>query len=127
MMEETKPYRPLGWTTPDESKRLLEFGLSAETCDLWYAERFEATWNQSMNRHDYSETPYYYLSFAKPSEHNFSVDCIRDLPCWSLGQLLALIPTNFEMKISSTPIKSAVETVVWCLENNYITKGQEKK
>jgi hypothetical protein len=124
-MEESETYRPLGWTTPDESKRLVELGLSAETCDLWYAERFEATWNESMNRYDYSETPYYYLSFAKPSEHNFSVDCIRDLPCWSLGQLLTLIPASFSLKSSPTLIESAVKTAVWCLENNYITKGQE--
>ena len=124
MMEEIKPYRPLGWTTPDESKRLLELGLSSETCDLWYAERFEATWNQSMNQYDYSETPYYYPSFVKPSERNFSVDCVRDLPCWSLGQLLALIPTNFDLKSSSTLIESAVKTAVWCLENGYMTKTQ---
>lgn len=124
-MEEAKPYRPLGWTTPDESKRLVELGLSAETCDLWYAERFKATWNQSRNRYDYSETPYYYLSFAKPSETNCSVDFIRDLPCWSLGQLLTLIPTNFELKDASTLVESAVKTAVWCLENGYMTKAQE--
>jgi hypothetical protein len=124
-MEESETYRPLGWTTPDESKRLVELGLSAETCDLWYAERFNATWNESMNRYDYSETPYYYLSFAKPSESNFSVDYIRDVPCWSLGQLLTLIPASFSLKSSPTLIESAVKTAVWCLENNYITKGQE--
>lgn len=125
MMEENKEFRPLGWTTPGESKRLVELGLDADTCDLWYGERFEATWNQSMNQYDYSETPYYYMSFAKPSERNFSVDCVRDLPCWSLGQLLALIPTNFELKSSSTLIESAVKTAVWCLENNYMTKTQK--
>jgi hypothetical protein len=92
---------------------------------LWYAERFNATWNESMNRYDYSETPYYYLSFAKPSESNFSVDYIRDVPCWSLGQLLTLIPASFSLKSSPTLIESAVKTAVWCLENNYITKGQE--
>jgi hypothetical protein len=124
-MEESETYRPLGWTTPDESKRLVELGLSAETCDLWYAERFNATWNESMNRYDYSETPYYYLSFAKPSESNFSVDYIRDVPCWSLGQLLTLIQASFSLKSSPTLIESAVKTAVWCLENNYITKGQE--
>lgn len=138
-MEETKPYRPLGWTTPAESKRLVELGLSAETCDLWYAERFEATWNQNMNQYDYSETPYYYLSFAKPSERNFSVDCVRDLPCWSLGKLWELIPQensfaykNNELSIfnngswhrenAPTLIEFAVKTAVWCLENGYITK-----
>jgi hypothetical protein len=131
MIEETKLYRPLGWTTPDESKRLLEFGISAETCDLWYAERFEATWNQSMNRYDYSETPYYYLSFAKPSERNFSVDCIHDLPCWSLGQLLEIIPSGINWNERffeyNTPIESAVKTAVWCLENGYMAKAQEQK
>ena len=148
-MEETKLYRPLGWTTPDESKRLVELGLGVDTCDLWYAERFEATWNQSMNRHDYSETPYYYLSFAKPSERNFSLDCVRDLPCWSLGQLFELIPasinwnerfldgnsicfgsqevfahngSDWHRENAPSLIESAVKTAVWCLENGYITK-----
>lgn len=147
-MEETKPYRPLGWTTPDESKRLVELGLGVETCDLWYAERFEAIWNEKMNQYDYSETPYYYMTFAKPSEQNFSVDCVRDLPCWSLGQLFELIPasinwnerfldgnsicfgsqevfahngSDWHRENAPSLIESAVKTAVWCLENGYIT------
>ncbi len=151
-MKENEEFRPLGWTTPDESKRLVELGLSADTCDLWYAERFTATWNETMNRYDYSETPYYYLTFAKPSETNFSVDYIRDVPCWSLGILLELIPASinwnqrffdynsicfgnieafaydgrtWHREDAPILIESAVKTVAWCLENGYMTKAQE--
>jgi hypothetical protein len=58
--------------------------------DMWYAERIPQKiegWNLIQNG-----DAYYYLSLEKPSKNNFSIDIIKDIPCWSLGALISLLP-----------------------------------
>lgn len=81
------------FTDIPQSKKLAEI-LPIESADLWYAERYAG---QVLDNGKYvvEDTPYYYLSLARPSENNFSQDTIKDIPCWSLAALLELIPKNY--------------------------------
>lgn len=65
--------RPLGWTTLEEAKQLVEAGISVESADMyyWLAEGKE------------------YVYIGKCSDPN-------GIPCWSLGALLELIPKIYE-------------------------------
>ena len=63
---------PLGWTTVEEAKQLVEAGLPEETADMLYT---------SLDGHT---TPWVWTS--KPGMHP------QDIPCWSLGALSELIP-----------------------------------
>lgn len=66
--------RPLGWTTVEEAQQLVEAGLPVETADMLYT---------SLDGHT---TPWVWAS--KPGMHP------QDIPCWSLGALLKLIPAE---------------------------------
>lgn len=81
------------FTDIPQSKKLAEI-LPIKSADLWYAERYAG---QVLDNGKYvvEDTPYYYLSLARPSENNFSQDTIKDIPCWSLAALLELIPKNY--------------------------------
>ena len=73
------------YTDLEESKKLAEM-LPIESADMWYAEIYEGKadgWNFIV-----SDTPYYSLSFTKPSENNYSQNTVKDIPCWSLAALL---------------------------------------
>jgi hypothetical protein len=54
---------------------------------MWWAERYAG---QVMENGQYivDDKPIYYLSLVKPSKYNYSVDVIKDIPCWSLTALL---------------------------------------
>lgn len=68
----------------EQSKVLAEI-LPIESADMWYAEIYEGKtdgWNFIV-----SDTPYYSLSFTKPSENNYSKNTVKDIPCWSLAAL----------------------------------------
>ena len=79
------------YTDIKQSKTLAEF-LPHETADLWYAERYEG--HAELNgKWIVAEEPHYYPSLTKPSEHNWSQDLIKDIPCWSLAALLDVLPT----------------------------------
>ena len=152
----SKKSRPLGWTTLEESKKLLEAGLSPDTADMWYAERNPKKiegWNLIQNG-----DAYYYLSLEKPSENNWSIDTINDIPCWSLGDLISLLPEvihihnggnyflamnnksiqyyskedhkheiYFESVITQVLIESVVNLVIYFLEQGYIKKGENNE
>ena len=123
----------LGWTTLEQSKKLVEAGLDPNTADMFYT---------SLNMH---KTPWVWNS--KPFLHP------ADVPCWSLGRLIELMPesvnwrklvitkpyiayVNLEEWVYSghsyfeacddTLIENAVATICWLLENNYIKKREMK-
>ncbi len=83
------------YTDLEQSKKLAEF-LPLESADLWYAETYEG----KIEGWDYivSDTPYYCISFTKPSENNYSQNTVKDIPCWSLAALLGLMPRIEHLK-----------------------------
>lgn len=113
------------YTNIEQSKKLKELGLPIKTADC-------------------SFRPYHYDPCKK--EHFYFEDYpkweppvgIYDIPCWSLGALLNLMPdilftkeknmyyfghpdsNHIEQNTSS--IIAAYSMIVWLLENNYIKK-----
>lgn len=83
------------FTDIEQSKKLAEI-LPIETADMWYAEVYEG----KIVGYDYivSDTPYYSLSFVKPSENNYSQNTVKDIPAWSLAALLDVIPKEVKIK-----------------------------
>ena len=67
-------------TTVKQSRKFMELGIDVNTADIWWAEYI------------ITEEPYYYLSFIKSSDINYSQNTIKDIPAWSLSALLELIP-----------------------------------
>ena len=62
------------YTSIDESKHLIELGLKAETADMYYN---PTDWQHTQ----YEKIPEITTNFME-----------GDLPCWSVGQLLELMP-----------------------------------
>ena len=132
-----KEFNPLGWTTLEESERLMDAGLGVSTADMRYR-----CYNDEI-----IDVPECVL----PQVHG-------DLPCWSLGSLLNILPVtiNVEHKkkyclingsyvfyvdkvefmynggniyygcYGMNLIESVVETVLWCLEKGYIEKFKKE-
>ena len=128
------------YITIEQSKRLLELGLSSESADMVYS---------TMSSEEYPEV------LKIPLEEEY-FERLKDIwiPCWSLGALLEVIPKytsnyscffnqdgvihlSFMSKIinndiyntpkliqANTPIEAAYNMLVWLLENNYIKKGE---
>lgn len=129
--------KQLGWTTLEQSKKLVESGLDPNTADMSV---FEAEGKQYVYAH-------------KPDDINCT-------PCWSLGALVTLMPKTmkgipakaayhltlkenvynawecnyehfsfgelYEFPAQPTPIEAAVYTILWLLERGYIKKEETK-
>lgn len=67
--------KQLGWTTIEQSKKLIEAGLDPNTADMCY---------ESLGKGLICKYPTF-----KDIDLDFSV--ISDIPCWSLGALINLI------------------------------------
>lgn len=78
-------------TSIEQSKKLIELGIDVNTADMWWAERYKGRTTMDF-QYIVDEEPYYYLSFIKPSNDNYSQDTIKDIPAWSLAALLNIIP-----------------------------------
>ena len=76
------------YTDIEQSQKLSEI-LSLESADMWWAERYAGRFENF--EYIVEEKPFYYLSFTKPSEGNWSQDTIKNIPCWSLSALLDVI------------------------------------
>lgn len=138
----------LGWTTLEQSKKLIEAGLDPNTADMHHIE-------VNNGFEEYYDTS---LCYSKCDAKH-----IRGyLPCWSLGRLIELIPKTIETKkpknlyfpeilpasngiaytalnerkemvflkmfatgveSDATLIDNMVSMICWLLENNYIKKG----
>lgn len=113
------------YTTIEESRKLLELGLSAETADMHYIDDDEELIRVGWD------------NYPPDAEH---------LPAWSLGALLDAIyfpaqttrnykkarvdiiykegfTDNIHSEEAKTLIEALIQTIVWLLENNYIKKG----
>lgn len=71
------------YTTVEQSKRLIELGLNPETADMFYSKR-------PTRKSKYSIFPDF-----KP-EGRLEVFTKVDLPCWSLGALMNLLPSSIQ-------------------------------
>lgn len=135
--------RPLGWTTIEEAKQLVEAGLDPNTADMSYNLVVFKVINGNPSE-DWLLQPF-------PLDKNRPQ---KQLPCWSLGALEKLIPDDIEVNdvtffyhasyngirkwsssytdedlhrlilFNSFPrrIEMLVQTVLFLLENNHIKK-----
>ena len=124
------------YTTIEQSKKLLELGLSAESADMWY------------ERIDHELTEYSCNPLLKSDAALY-----KGLPCWSLGALLEVMPqvsdrfSNYPILVRNrdglyaftdkmpfaekvdtayykTSIEAAYNMIVWLFENGYIKKEE---
>jgi len=124
----------MNYTSKEQSKKLVELGLNPETADMFYSRR-------PTGNSEYSTFPDF-----KP-EGRLEVFTKVDLPCWSLGALLEVIPDSIkdrELLIHKTPYQNTMmweigygyneidnrisksllnavyNTVIWLLENGHL-------
>lgn len=94
-MNNNKNERPLGWTTIEESRKLVEAGLNPETADMHYT---------------LAEDESLYILYA---DNEVAHDGDRIVPCWSLGALESLLPDkilegSYEIDIRKYPLTDGV-------------------
>lgn len=133
------------YTSIEESKKLLELGLSAESADMYYFEH-----------EPFIDTVTGHYDVERMNTHKEAGFEIH--PCWSLGALLEVIPRKIygpipkdhpvEFQMNKLPndryivhyfddtglqhgkaftgslIGAAYNMVVWLLENGYVKKGE---
>ena len=121
------------YTTIKQSKKLVELGLNPDTADMFYSKR-------PTIKSEYSVFPDF-----KP-EGRLEVFTKVDLPCWSLGALLELMPIIDDNSYSlsgtlnkgalckhpctsvmfqeESPLEAVYNMICWLLERNYIKKGE---
>lgn len=134
----------MNYTSIEQSKKLLELGLKAETADTCYDVGYGQT-----KAHIECEN---FISYFTNDEFPELKD--RYIPCWSLAALLELMPKIKEDENDGgcyptlckgyntnkwhcvyrssiyitdwydTSINAAFDMVVWLLENGYIKKGK---
>lgn len=79
--------RPIGWTTLEESKELRKLGLGKGTNDLWYIKPYYPEYIPPALR----------IEMSKKDKNKKIISPIMrscsDIPAWSLGALLAVLPS----------------------------------
>lgn len=125
------------YTTIEQSKKLVELGLNPNTADMCYIQHFDESYNE--------------VTFIEEDPVlAYTIDTI-DLPCWSLGALINLIPSiiykgkdTFSLEMHKDAlylgcyenhrhlneiwitkknlIDAAFEMIVWLLENGHINE-----
>ena len=137
------------YTSLEQSKKLLELGLSPESADMIYTHK-TVFYNMMENRLYVDEDNDWHLH--QRSEIAF-MDTGNEIPCWSLGALLDVMPMiecergpyrpmfgkfimnrnyycdysndcqeGMKIILSDTPMEAAYSMVIWLLENGYIKK-----
>lgn len=120
------------YTTLEQSKKLVELGLNPDTADMCYIQHFDESYNE--------------VTFIEEDPIlTHTIDAI-DLPCWSLGALLELMPIIDDNSYSlsgtlnkgalckhpctsvmfqeESPLEAVYNMICWLLERNYIKKGE---
>ena len=138
----------MNYTSIEQSKKLLELGLSPESADMH--------WRKSIVKHPNGNVPWFAHNNTRLPVDYGDED---NIPCWSVGALLNVIPTNLPVPLPENPhssdyihtnefelryrfdytwqcgyheihqvgdyediLKTIFELVVWLLENNCIKK-----
>lgn len=123
--------RPLGWTTLEEAKKLVEAGLDPNTADMSYNFVVCKVVNGNASE-DWLLQPF-------PPDEN---QPHKQLPCWSLGALKNIVEEEFGKDFSYENsewviivwsdlsgykhfyFEEIVNCVLWLLENGYIKKHE---
>jgi hypothetical protein len=115
-------------TTIEQSKRLLELGLDADTSDMcWLAKKL---WGDDVEIPE--EDRSYILSTDKDDSFcsRYDVDCI---PAWSLHRLIAMLPdrdylTEYcDFKDFSEIYDEVISLIEWMIENGHLDKNYLKE
>jgi hypothetical protein len=80
-------------TSLEQSKELLNAGLSRESADLWWIQRYVAEWvgnDEEGKAFEHHVVPVTYLSFVNEGLYDTSQDKVVVTPAWSLGRLLRM-------------------------------------
>lgn len=139
----------LGWTTLEQSKKLIEAGLDPNTADM-----------AILKDNTYSNALSVFNGATFCQNYNEIKNKTNYIPCWSLGALLTLMPNTmkdplvgpvraayhltlkenvynawecnyehfsfgglYEFPAQPTPIEAVVYTILWLLERGYIGKA----
>lgn len=100
------------FTTPEQSKRLLDLGLPADSADMLWDGTIDA--NEGWIFEDfpiYSDKPFSYYQLLYRQE-----DAVHILPCWSVGRLIeiyCILTGAREFKMHT--INTLVEEIIYLL------------
>lgn len=113
----------MNYTNIEQSKRLLELGLSPDTADSFWM-------NAKLKHVESSKIPFFFDDNYHRPIWDF------DLPCWSVGRLFELIPDEsslnksdkvywcgyqfYQTKDYDTPIDALIELMIYLLDNKLI-------
>lgn len=98
------------FTTPEQSKRLLELGLPANSADMYY--------QKTKQEDDYE---LFVGESIAIKENLFSYRYGYSIPCWSVGRLMEIyeiVGENAGQCLSTDKNKSRVERLVQLYEEN---------
>jgi hypothetical protein len=104
------------FTTPEQSKGLLELGLSADSADMHY--------HQECVRMKYGKEEFeYFLRYGKPDINTYSTD----IPCWSVGRLMEIVDMcsvkqNYAGKFEFEMNKSYIQNLIYLIIGMLHTK-----
>lgn len=97
------------FTTPEQSKRLLELGVPKDSADCYFYD-----WDlRDCNIHSKGGAPQIFDWYERDIEKFKSRKCIKMYPCWSLGRLIEImalcykfdLPDSGSVQICATDIK----------------------
>lgn len=127
--------RPLGWTTLDEAKRLVEAGLDPNTADMAYELD-----TQSPRATSFTQLEKYFKAlYVSPIYEPMT----KAYPCWSLGALKNIVEEELGKDFSYENgewiiivwtdtwgykhyyFEEIVNCVIWLIQNGYIKKHEE--
>jgi hypothetical protein len=117
-------------TTVEQSKRLLELGLDADTSDMcWLAKKL---WGDDVEIPE--EERSYFPSMDKDDSFcsRYDIDCVS---AWSLHRLIAMLPdrnrdllTDYcDFKDCSKIYGEVISLIEWLIKGNHINKNYLKE
>ena len=84
-------------TSLEQSKKLLESGLSRESCDLWWIERYIGEWvgnDEEGKSIEYYKEPMVFLSLTNTAWYDYTNEKKVAIPAWSLGKLMSMFKSD---------------------------------
>lgn len=124
------------YTTPEQSKQLLDLGVPAWTADCDYY--FYGDLSNDVQPEILSKDEHY----IERSTYG-EIGDYTSLPCWSVGRLIQILikcslkPCQIIFGCQKSPIQTVCDDVYECineklidfnkLENNYVNKGRDCK
>lgn len=79
------------FTTPEQSKRLLELGVPADSADCYYR--------------DFSSSRVRLIPNVREMDDNFGIDTNFLIPCWSVGRLIEIYIIARDVDTAYLPMK----------------------